>query len=127
MKTGISIGSYIYAWLSQNEELKKLVSDKIYPIVAEETANYPYIVFTKNISNTKNTKTCVVYDEVSVSITVVAKNYTDTCNIMEIIRGIFENKENDFIIESVISSETEDFMEGAFLQTITFDMQVNLI
>ena len=41
----LKIGKVIYELLSKNEELKKVVDTKIYPLIADETTSFPFIIY----------------------------------------------------------------------------------
>ena len=43
-ETSISVNKYIYQLLISDEKLKELVGNKIYPLVAEESVTYPFII-----------------------------------------------------------------------------------
>ena len=47
MISSISSGMLIYDKLKQNEELKKYVKDRIYPILPQQKTEYPFLTFTK--------------------------------------------------------------------------------
>ena len=47
-ETAISVNKHIYSLLKEDESLRELVGEKIYPIVAEETVTYPFVIFTKD-------------------------------------------------------------------------------
>lgn len=43
----LKIGKEIYSLLNGNEELTKLVGNKIYPIIVEKETTFPFIVYKK--------------------------------------------------------------------------------
>ena len=47
MESSISVNKHIYQLLIADTQLGELVGNKIYPLVAEETVTYPFIIFTK--------------------------------------------------------------------------------
>ena len=47
MISSITSGMLIYDKLKQNQELKKLIKDRIYPILPQQKTEYPFLTFTK--------------------------------------------------------------------------------
>ena len=81
MINSIQIGKVIYSKLSENEIIQNVVADRIYPVIAEQTTNYPFIIYYRNsIVNTIFNKDGSVEDDVSFSITVVSTKYNESAD-----------------------------------------------
>lgn len=52
----LKIGKEIYSLLNGNEELTKLVGNKIYPIIVEKETTFPFIVYKKTNLTPEYTK-----------------------------------------------------------------------
>ena len=96
MATGLSINKYIYSILSKDEGLKKLVGNKIYPLIAEESTTFPFIIFRKDNILTSYSKDGSVNDSVDFSIAIASTNYQDTILIAELVRTLLENKRTEY-------------------------------
>lgn len=125
-QTSISVNKHIYNLLINDEILKELVDDKIYPIVAEETVSYPFILFTKESAIANYTKDLLMYDTVTISIAIAATNYSQTVEIAERVRQILENRRDDYFYNILFDEVTEDFVEDAYIQTLKFSSKINI-
>lgn len=124
MKTSISYSKEVYKTLSESEDLVNIVQDKIFPIVAETDTSYPYLIFKKETVPSTVTKTCIACDNVNYYFTAVAKNYFETCDILEIVRKLFEGRHDEQILDMELNSISEDYIDGAYIQTIVFTAQI---
>lgn len=120
MTTAISINKYIYSILSQDDKLKEMVGNKIYPLIAEESTTFPFIIFKRNNIVTDYTKDGRVNDTAEFSIAIAAKNYNQTVDIAERCRELFEMKRNDYFNLIHFTSISEDYVDDAFIQELTF-------
>lgn len=130
MINSIQIGKVIYNKLSENEIIHNVVADRIYPVIAEQTTNYPFIIYYRNsIVNTSFNKDGSVEDDVSFSITVVSTKYNESADLANEIRKIFEKKQipNNLmrITNSRLIAIDESYEDNAYVQRLTFSCTVN--
>lgn len=125
-ETSISVNKYIYQLLISDEKLKELVGNKIYPLVAEESVTYPFIIFTKENAFANYTKDLLLYDTVNISVAVAAVNYFQTVQIAERVRQILENYRNDYFYNILLENVTEDFVEDTYIQQLQFSAKINI-
>lgn len=124
MDTGISANKYIYNLLINDTKLKELVGDKIYPLVAEESVTYPFVIFTKEDVNGVYSKDLLVYDSISISVAVAATNYFQTVEVAERVRAILENRRDNYFYNILLESVTEEFIDDAFVQNLQFSAKI---
>lgn len=125
-ETAISINKYIYNLLINDSQLNELVGEKIYPIIAEESVTYPFVIFTKESVNGNYTKDLLLYDTANISVAVVANNYFQTVKIAERIRSILENHRDAYFFNILLENVTEDYVEDAFVQQLNFSAKINI-
>lgn len=130
MINSIQIGKIIYNKLSENEIIQEVVADRIYPVIAEQTTNYPFIIYYRNsIVNSIFNKDGSVEDDVSFSITVVSTKYNESADLANEIRKIFEKKQipNNLmrITNSRLIAIDESYEDNAYVQRLTFSCTVN--
>ena len=118
----------IYLILSGNEEIKKMVGNNIYPVVAPLNTKNPYIVFKRQI-NTQNDNKDSRYSIVSIEINVYSNNYQQSIQIAELVKNTLEdiyNKEVEgYKIKYIVSTSIdEDYNEDYYSQTMYFDCKV---
>ena len=121
--TAISINKHIYSILVNDEVLKGLVGEKIYPLVAEEETTFPFIIFRRNSIQTEYTKDGRVNDTVEISITAVANDYVTTVNILERVRELIECNRSLFI-SAKLTNVSEDYIDNAYIQEIIFSIKI---
>lgn len=125
-ETAISCNKHIYQLLISDSGLTEMVGDKIYPLVAEESVSYPFIIFTKENANGNYTKDFLTYDTVTISVAIAANNYFETVNIAERVRAILENYRDSYFLSVLLDNVTEEFLEDAYVQQLQFSAKINV-
>ena len=118
----------IYSILNSNEEIKKVVGNNIYPVVAPLNTKNPYIVFKRQI-NTQTDNKDSRYSIVTIELTIYSNNYQQSIQIAELCKNTLEdiyNKEVEgFKIKYIASTSIdEDYNEDYYSQTMYFDCKV---
>ena len=118
----------VYKILTDNEEIKKVVGNNIYPVVASINTKNPYIVFKRQIT-TQNDNKDSRYSIVSIEINVYSNNYQQSIQIAELCKNTLEdiyNKEVEgFKIKYIVNTSIdEDYNEDYYSQTMYFDAKV---
>ena len=125
-ETAISTNKHIYQLLISDEQLNSFVGDKIYPLVAEESVSYPFIIFTKESANGNYTKDLLTYDTVNISVAIAANNYFETVQIAEQVRAILENHRDNYFFNILFENVSEDYVEDAFIQQLNFSAKIKI-
>lgn len=125
-ETAISCNKHIYQLLSNDSLLTSMVGKKIYPLVAEESVTYPFVIFTKESVNGNYTKDFLQYDTVTISVAIAANNYYETVSIAERVRAILENHRDSYFLSVLLDNVTEEYLEDAFLQQLQFSAKINV-
>ena len=125
-ETAISANKHIYQLLITDSGLTEMVGDKIYPLVAEETVSYPFVIFTKENAGGNYTKDFLTYDTVTISVAIAANNYFETVNIAERVRAILENYKDSYFLSVLLDNVTEEFIEDAYIQQLQFSSKINI-
>lgn len=127
MVNSILIGKTIYKLLSESEELKEFVGDKIYPLIAsDENVSFPFITFYRTDITSNGCKDGYYEDDVSFTICVVSNKYFETLEIANLVRSIFEKKRlTENIGNCVIESIDEDYREGGYIQQLYFHCKMD--
>lgn len=118
----------IYSILTGNKEIKKIVGNNIYPVVAPINTKNPYIVFKRQI-NTQNDNKDSRYSIVTIELNVYSNNYQQSIQLAELVKNTLEdiyNKEvESFKIKYIVSTSIdEDYNEDYYSQTMYFDAKV---
>ena len=118
--TAISANKHIYSLLTADTQLMEAVSGNIYPLVAEESVSYPFIIFTKESVNGNYTKDFLTFDTAVISVAVAARNYFQTVQIAERVRAVLEGYRDSYFSVIQLENVSEDFIEDAYIQHLQF-------
>lgn len=125
-ETAISANKHIYSLLKEDSQLGEMVGDKIYPLVAEESVTYPFVIFSKETVNGNYSKDLLMYDSATISVAIAANNYFETVNIAERVRAILENHRDSYFYNILLENVTEEYIEDAFVQQLQFSAKINV-
>lgn len=123
-KTSISIIRELRKILLSNVELKQIVGERIFPLVADVETQYPFIVIKRNSLTVNYTKDILLLDENLLTFSILAEDYEKAVNIAELVRITLENKKTDFIRDCRITNVTDSF-NNIFVIEITFNIKTN--
>lgn len=130
MTNSLLIGKTIYNILSANTELTAMVGNKIYPLIAEQSTTYPFVIYYRdNVSVNRVSKDGYGEDEVNFTVVCVSDNYSQSVDIANTVRKVLEkqriNGQDITITNSHIVSVDESWADNAFVQRLTFICTVN--
>lgn len=120
----IKVGKEIYSLLNGNADLTALVGNKIYPIIVEKDTTYPFIVYKRSSITPTYTKDFHLSDEVIVDIVCVSNSYTEGIDVAGLVRNTLEDKRIQGIQSIKLDSADEDFINDAYVQTLSFILKI---
>lgn len=121
----LEVGKEIYSILSKNKSLSDKVGNKIYPIIVEKDTNYPFIVYKRSNVIPDYTKDYHFKDYVIVDIICVSNHYVESVEIASLVRESLEDKRIGDINSIRLESADEDFIDDAYIQTLSFNLTIN--
>ena len=121
----LKVGKEIYSHLKENKSLTDIVGNKIYPIIVEKDTNYPFIVYKRSNVIPDYTKDYHFKDYVIVDIICVSNQYVESVEIASLVRESLEDKKYGDIISIKLEGADEDFIDDAYIQTLTFNLTIN--
>ena len=121
----LEVGKEIYSILSKNKSLTDKVGNKIYPIIVEKDTNYPFIVYKRSNVIPDYTKDYHFKDYVIVDIICISNHYVESVEIATLVRESLEDKRIGDINSIRLESADEDFIDNAYIQTLTFNLTIN--
>lgn len=130
MTNSLLIGKTIYNILSANAELTAMVESKIYPLIAEQSTTYPFVIYYReNISVNRVSKDGYGEDEVNFTVVCVSDNYSQSVDIANTVRKALEkqkiNGQDITITNSCLTSVDESWNDNAYVQRLNFKCTVN--
>ena len=129
MTNSILIGKVIYKLLKEDPDLKGYIGSRIFPLVAENDTNYPFITYSRDtIFPSMSTKDGSHEDTCNFSILIVSDEYMNSLEIANICRRIFEKRtiiSESMILEYISMTDiTEEYSENAYTQRIGFTCKI---
>ena len=118
----LNIGAYIF------DKLSSMPTIKTYPIVADNDAKCPFIVYKRIGLSSLMCKDGNYEDVATVEVTVVAEKYATSVDVAQQVREALENNYDTFDgmeIEATLQSGTEDFSDSAYTQKLTYRIKTN--
>lgn len=129
METSLNIGKVIKDILYQDEALNNLVKNQVFPLIAEENTTFPFIVYRRNSIRKASTKDYVNDEIASVDIVIASDKYAQSVEIAERVRFILEHggyEGENFSVDNItLSNASEQYMQNTYIQTLTFDVEIN--
>lgn len=120
------IGDDVRALLLADEDLVGIVGHNIFPIVAPEKTDGPFIVYQREKYSKKTAKEGVYEDDCMLSLTVVADNYDTAVDIAELIDNALTGKHTNDEGEKfqmVLADSSEAFEDNKFFETLLFEIK----
>ena len=125
-KSKFRIGTVIRKILIDNEDVKQLVGDKIFLLVAPQSTEGDLIVYYRDEYSKDYTKMGVYNDNCKVYVTIVSDSYDRSQEIAEAVNNalegtFFQNTDNQ--IQVRLSDSTEDYADNKYIQVLLFEIQ----
>lgn len=124
--TTLQIGKIIKTLLLSNERLKSYIGDKVYPLIADTSTTYPFIIYRRSAIVNSSTKDDAD-ESVNVEIYIVSDTYEKSISIAEEVRKSVEHRKGtfeDLYIDDIIITDASESYEGdAFVQYLTITIK----
>ena len=119
---GKAIKSLLVAGLS-----KTSIKNKIYPLIADETTTFPFIVYRRS-SITPESDKDYSNDSAHIQIMIAANNYAESVELAEQVRTSLVHKKG--IIQTIpvedisLVDGSEEFIDNTFVQNLIFKITI---
>lgn len=120
---GKAIKSLLVAGLS-----KTSIKNKIYPLIADETTTFPFIVYRRSSIIPESDKD-YSNDSAHIQIMIAANNYAESVELAEQVRTSLVHKKG--IIQTIpiedisLVDGSEEFIDNTFVQNLIFKITIN--
>lgn len=129
METSLNIGKVIKEILYQDEALNTILKGQVFPLIAEENTTFPFIVYRRNSIRKAGTKDYANDEIASVDVVIASDKYSQSVEIAERVRFILERGEyegENFSVDNItLSNASEQYMQNTYIQTLTFEIEIN--
>lgn len=126
----LNISKDIYTALTTNADLTALINNRVFPIVAEEGTQYPFLTYNRTSITSYRTKCGIYEDTVNFSVNIITTDYLGGLDIGNLVRVAIE-KNLICTIEGLqyrdiqLVGATEQFTNDGYVQTLNFQVIVN--
>lgn len=127
---GIKANKYIREVLAADENLTALVKPENIKVMVLQPTNFPLISIRRSALETVYNKDIPTEDSVTIEITVVANEYSQSMEIAQTVRDILDYKvylnreENVRITEIRFFDCIEETVDDVFVQNLTFQLKM---
>lgn len=124
------IGKSVKHILQEDQELRGLIGDKVFPLVADKGCTFPFIVYRRENLQPSTNKDALIYDTiVKLSIMIATDNYTSGLNIASKVADILGNTTGrtvlDLTIGEIVLTDTEEtYQDETYLQVLNFNLKI---
>ena len=119
---GKAIKSLLVAGLS-----KTSIKNKIYPLIADETTTFPFIVYRRSSITTVSDKD-YSNDSACIQIMIAANNYAESVELAEQVRTSLVHKkgiiQNISVEDISLVDGSEEFIDNTFVQNLIFKITI---
>jgi hypothetical protein len=129
----LNIGEAIYSVLASTAAVTAKVGQRIFPLVAPEGTQFPYVVYSCMSMSAARDKDSFFYQQlVTEGIVVCTDEYKEGVDIaMAILEALqFDDREIAVgdgtlsVLESRFDTRTEDYVNNVFVQGLTFNLKL---
>lgn len=114
----LDLGKYIYSTLSEKLDCK------IYPLIADNDAKYPFVIYRRTNLVSNGCKDGVIEDSVDIEITIVSDTYHSSIELAKTIRNLLEKQQVSyngiFINDASITMANEEYSNNSYIQRMNF-------
>lgn len=128
MDKSLLSGKYLAKFITENEDVLKIITaDKVYPIYAEPDTTFPFVVYTRDLIP-EYTKDILTQNTVTFNVAVVSNEYVQSLELANAVRNAIEGhyyRDEDITIDVIkLTNAYEDTASDAYIQRMTFSMNV---
>lgn len=117
------ITAEIRSILLQNEEIKSIVGEKVFPIMAPEDTDGDFIVYQRDELKQEYTKMGVASQVSVLYLTAVSESYVRSNSLASLIYDTLSGDFRDPDMHIQLEDSTEDFIDKKFIQVLQFSIK----
>lgn len=116
------VGKHIKEFLDV-PSVRKYLKGKIFPLIANEGTDFPFLVYRRASYVPENTKD-YEDEKVTIEIVIAANTYVESLDIANSVADALNGKEDDLIADITIQNLYEDYADDTFLQNMTIQVSI---
>lgn len=127
--SSLGIGSVIQEILLSSVPVTDKVNDRIFPVLAQEDTEYPFVVYQRSGMKPAYTKDRYsVEDTLYVNVAIISEKYVESLEIAECVLKSLERKKGTFAglkITDIRLADSSENGEDVFIQGLSFEITIN--
>lgn len=123
MNNMLKITTEVRDILLTSGEIKSMIDDKIFPLIAPEKTEGDYIVYQRDGYKQDITKMGVYTQKPLVNVTAVSENYDHSQDLASLIYDTLSGDFADPDIHIELEDSTEDFIDNKYIQVLQFSIK----
>lgn len=126
----LQVGKAIYHILHNDADVVARVENKIFPLVANESTTFPFIIYKRTGLESATSKDRFIFKETAtVEVIVASDKYNESVEIANLVKEALEGKQGIYsdidIIDVRMTNTDENFIQDTFIQNLTFSIIIN--
>lgn len=117
------ITTEVRAILLASDNIKDVVDEKIFPVIAPENTEGDFIVYQRDGYKQEYTQMGVSNQKPIVNVTAVSENYDRSQNLASLIYDTLSGEFTDPDIYIELEDSTEDFIDNKYIQILQFSIE----
>ena len=114
----IGLGETINTILSENKDVTDIVGSKIYPLIADISTTFPFIVYKKQNYTPSHSKDGIVKKEAQFEIIIASETYAQSVEIAKKVDKAITAYKNIRLINN-----SDDYLENTFIQNLNYNIE----
>ena len=117
------VGKEIVELLKSGNSVTDYVGNKIFPLIANATTTFPFIVYRRNYYTPESDKDWE-NEKCGIEIVVASSKYEESVNIADAVSEALNHKTTEDIEDIRITNTNEDFYEDTYVQRINIEITI---
>ena len=117
------ITTKIRAALLERQEIKDLVGEKIFPVMAPKDTPGDFIIYQRDEYSKEYNKMGIYSQSCKVYVNAISEDYDRSQELAYQINECLEGKHAEFNMDVYLIDSTEDYEDGKYIQVLLFDIK----
>ncbi len=117
------IGSKIKEILTNNSEVIKYIKNKVFPIVANNGTDIPFVIYRRFNYEPQSNKD-YKGESAEFEVRVVANKYEDSVKIADAVGDALNDYKDNDVEQIRLITSNEDYIDEVFVQTLNFYIEL---
>lgn len=117
------IGKEIVDLLKADADVRGFVGNKIFPLIANATTTFPFIVYRRNYYRPENDKDWE-NEKCGIEIAIASPKYEESVNIADAVSEALNHKTTVNIEDIRVTNTSEDFYDDTYIQRVSIEVSI---